>query len=78
MTDFMTTNDKNTQRFIVKLENAEFFYALSNIPVRVHVYKRAKLFAFASLPSILPSSHLQLPFPISTHHPVQVIMQIKL
>lgn len=53
----MTTNDKNTQRFIVKLENAEFFYALGNIRVRVHVYKRAKLFAFASLPSISPSSH---------------------
>lgn len=50
----MTTNDKNTQRFIVKLENAEFLYALSNIPVRVHVYKRAKLFAFVSLPSISP------------------------
>lgn len=41
----MTTNDKNTQRFIVKLGNGAASIFVCPLRLPIHVYRRAKLFA---------------------------------
>lgn len=60
----MTTNDKNTQRFIVELGNGAASIFVRPLRLPIHVYSRAKLFAlllFRPFASPLPASGCHTP-----------------